>query len=59
MYLLDYGTGEETYYGPFEKVTLDSVNDSGFVFLCTDDNESRRVHCSACFEIVKENYLEV
>lgn len=60
MYLLHYENGEENYVGPFEKITLDGVNDEGFIFLCYDsDFEITRHYISGSFEVVKDNYLEV
>lgn len=36
MYLKDITalTKEEIYIGPFDRITLDSVTDKGFTFLC-------------------------
>ena len=59
MYIVTYENGEENYCGPFEKIALDSVNEYGFVFLCSDPvNGVSRCSVSGGFEIVKDNYLE-
>ena len=60
MYIVSFENAEENYAGPFEKITLDAVNDSGFIFLCSDpDNGDSRCCVSGTFEIVENSYLEV
>lgn len=60
MYLLTYETGEEHYYGPFNTISFDHSDENGHWLTCSDPvNGISRYHVSNCFEIVKENYLEV
>ena len=59
MYLVTFENGEENYHGPFERIVMDSVGDSGISFLCHDNISVTRISVPGIFDIVKENYLEV